>query len=266
MRYRALLAYEGTAYQGFQWQPRAPTVQGEVEGALAEVTQQRVRLLAAGRTDAGVHATGQVIAFDVVWQHEVLDLHRALNALLPADIVVRRLEPAPSDFHPRYDARSRIYRYTILNQPWRDPLLRRVTYHLRQRLDVTTMDEAAQTLIGLHDFGAVGQPTQDGGHTMRHVLAARCWGEGSLVHFEIEGNAFLRRMVRRLMGTLLWVGRGRCSVADFATILSAGVDGQAGPAAPPQGLCLRQVVYEWQWGQPVPWPDARTGSPGDVKA
>ena len=257
MRYRALLAYEGTAYQGFQWQPQAPTVQGEVEQALAQVTQQRVRVLAAGRTDAGVHATGQVIAFDVAWQHEVLDLHRALNALLPADIAVRRLEPGPSDFHPRYDARSRIYRYTVLNQPWRDPLLRRVTYHLRQPLDVAAMDRAAQTLIGLHDFAAFGQPPGDSGPTVRHVLAARCWGDSllprrsSLIHFEIEANAFLRRMVRRLMGTLLWVGRGRCSVARFAAILSAGADGRAGPSVPPQGLCLRQVIYEWQWGQGV---------------
>jgi len=249
MRYRALLAYEGTAYQGFQWQPQAPTVQGEVERALAKATRQKVRVLAAGRTDAGVHATGQVIAFDVVWRHEVIDLHRALNALLPADIVVRRLEPAPSDFHPRYDARSRIYRYTILNQPWRDPLLRRFTYHLREPLDVAKMNEAAQVLIGLHDFIAFGQPTRDEGSTMRRVFAARCWREDSLVHFEIEANAFLRRMVRRLVGTLLWVGWGRCSVADFAAILYAGADGKAGPAVPPHGLCLRQVTYDWQWGQ-----------------
>jgi len=219
-----------------------------VERALAEVTQQRVRLLAAGRTDAGVHATGQVIAFDVVWPHEVMDLHRALNALLPADIVVRRLEGAPSDFHPRYDARSRIYRYTVLNQPWRDPLLRRVTYHLREPLDVVAMDEAAQRLIGFHDFAAFGQPAQEDGSTLRHVLAARCWSEGPLIRFEIEANTFLRRMVRRLMGTLLWVGQGRCSIADFAALLSAGAEGRAGPAVPPQGLCLRQVVYEWQWG------------------
>ncbi|MEA3344785.1 MAG: tRNA pseudouridine(38-40) synthase TruA [Chloroflexota bacterium] len=249
MRYRALLAYDGTAYHGFQWQPQVSTVQGEVERALAEVTQQKVRLLAAGRTDAGVHARGQVIAFDVVWRHKVDDLHRALNALLPADIVVRELEPAPSGFHPRYDAQRRIYRYTVLNQRWRDPLLRRVTYHLREPLDVAAMDRASQKLIGVHDFAAFGQPTQEDGATIRQVFAARCWSKNSLVHFEIEANAFLRRMARRLMGTLLWVGRGRCSVDDFGAILSAGASGKAGPSVPPQGLCLREVVYEWQWDE-----------------
>jgi len=230
-----------------------------MERALLEVTAQRVRLLAAGRTDAGVHATGQVVAFDVIWRHEVIDLHRALNALLPGDIVVRRLEPAPSDFHPRYDARSRVYRYTVLNRLWRDPLLRRFAYHLREPLDVAAMDGAAQALIGLHDFTAFGRPTRDGGPTVRDVFSARCWTDGlphhrcrhSLIYFEVEANAFLRRMVRRLMGTLLWVGRGRCSAADFAAILAGGTDGQAGPAVPPQGLCLRKVVYEWQWGAPA---------------
>lgn len=249
MRYRALLAYEGTAYKGFQWQPGVPTVQGEVERALAEVTRQRVRVLAAGRTDAGVHATGQVIAFDVVWGHDTGDLHRALNARLAADIVVRKLELAPADFHPRYQARGRVYRYTILNQPWPDPLLRRVTYHLAEPLDVVAMDQAAKTLIGLHDFAAFGCPAWHGGHTVRRVSAARCWREGSLVHFEVEADAFLHRMMRRLMGTLVWVGRGHCSIDSLARILSAGADGEGAAPLPPQGLCLRQVLYEWGWGQ-----------------
>jgi tRNA pseudouridine38-40 synthase len=255
MRYRALLAYEGTAYEGFQWQPQAPTVQAEVERALLEATRQSVRLRAAGRTDAGVHAAGQVIAFDVDWQHPVRDLHRALNALLPTDIVVLRMEAAPPEFHPRYDARSRVYRYTVLNQRWRAPLLRRITLHVRQPLDVVTMDRAAQALIGPHDFAAFGRPMTDGGPTERHMFAACCWAERlqghgsehSLVHFQIEGNAFLRRMVRRLVGTLLWVGQGRCSVDEFRGILAAGADGRAGPSVPPHGLCLCQVIYDWQW-------------------
>jgi tRNA pseudouridine38-40 synthase len=255
MRYRALLAYEGTAYQGFQWQLQAPTVQGEVERALAEVTRQRVRVLAAGRTDAGVHALGQVVAFDVSWRHEVVDLHRALNALLPPDIAAPKLQLAASDFHPRHDARSRTYRYTILSQPVRDPLLRRVTYHLREPLDVEAMNRAAQAVTGLHDFGAFGQPMSDGGATVRHVFAARCWSEGfplqtggfSLIHFEIEANAYLRRMVRRLMGALICVGRGHHSVAEFVAILSGRADAQGGPTMPPQGLCLLRVAYEQQW-------------------
>ncbi len=255
MRYRALLAYEGTAYHGFQWQPQAPTVQGEVEQVLADVTRQRVRILAAGRTDAGVHALGQVIAFDISWRHKVIDLLRALNALLPPDIAVRKLERAPSDFHPRYDARSRTYRYTILNQPWRDPLLRRVTYHLREPLDVEAMDRAAQTVTGFHDFAAFGQPMSDGGPTVRHVFAARCWSEGlplsgsgeSLIHFEVEANGYLRRMVRRLTGALICVGRGQYSVADFVGILSCSAALQGGPAVPSHGLCLRRVAYEREW-------------------
>ena len=251
MRYRALLAYEGTAYQGFQWQLGGPTVQGELERALERVTQQSVRVSAAGRTDAGVHATGQVVAFDVVWQHPVPELHRALNALLPGDISALRLESAPPEFHPRYDARSRIYRYTVLNQPWRNPLLRSVTFHVREPVDVDAMHQAAQGLVGCHDFIAFGRCIQDRSHTRRHVFSAGCWREGPLVHFEIEANAFLRGMVRRLMGTLLRVGQGRCSIADFVAILMTGAESEVGPTAPPHGLCLRQVVYGWQWGEGV---------------
>lgn len=249
MRYRAILAYDGTAYRGFQWQPQVPTIQGEVERALAQATQQSVRVVAAGRTDAGVHAIGQVIAFDVPWCRDPESLHRALNALLPADIAVQRLQTAWHHFHPRYDARSRTYRYSILRRPWLDPLRRRFAYHVPHPLDVSAMDSAARSLVGVHDFCAFGRPTREGGPTVRRVLTARCWAEGSLVHFEIEANAFLRRMVRRLMGALLWVGGKRYSASDLEAVLHTGMEGQASPAVSPHGLCLRRVAYEWQWEQ-----------------
>jgi tRNA pseudouridine38-40 synthase len=263
MLYSALLAYEGTAYQGFQWQPQAPTIQGEMERALKEVTRQSVRLIGAGRTDAGVHATGQVITFDVAWLHEVADLHRALNAVLPPDIVVRKLESAPVGFHPRFDARSRTYRYTFLSQPLRDPLLRHVTYHVPDLLDVCAMNQAAQEFVGVHDFSAFGRPMDADGSTVRQVFSSRCCSEHMLrytaacmvVHFDIEANSFLRRMVRRLAGALWSVGRGRCSVREVAEMVSADRDCRgAAPALPARGLCLCRVTYDWQWS----WSDLGT--------
>jgi len=239
---RATVEYDGTDYYGFQWQADRPTVQGELERALAAITQEMIRITAAGRTDAGVHARGQVIAFHTQWRHPLADLERALNALLAKDVAVRELSLAEEGFHPRFSARSREYRYTIFNQPLRSPLARRFAYHYPYPLDVEAMDQAAGVLIGTHDFATFGQPPQ-GENTVRRVLRAGCSQEGPFVYFDIEANAFLQRMVRSIVGTLLQVGSDKLSPQDFAGILHAAERSLAGPTAPPHGLCLMRVNY-----------------------
>jgi len=242
MRVRAVVVYDGTDYGGFQRQANAPTVQAALEAALAQVTQETVAVLAAGRTDAGVHAAGQVIAFDTAWRHGLGDLRRALNAVLPADIAVQEVDEVAPKFHPRYDARSRRYQYTFYNAPVRLPLTRRYSLHVAIPLDVVAMQRAAQSLVGEHDFATFGRPPQ-GEITVRRVLTAEWSGELPWLTFDIEANAFLYRMVRSIVGTLLQVGRGRISAEEFVAVLASCDRSRAGPTAPPYGLCLMEVKY-----------------------
>jgi tRNA pseudouridine38-40 synthase len=236
------VTYDGTDYQGFQRQANGPTVQQALETALKRITQVPAKVLAAGRTDAGVHAEGQVIAFDLVWRHSLPDLERAMNAVLPPDVAVRDLAQVPPDFHPRYDARSRRYRYTVYNAPLRAPLVRRTSHHVSKPLDGEAMGQAAALLIGEHDFAAFGRPPQ-GEKTVRRVIEAEWTGNPPWLFFEIEANAFLFRMVRSIVGTLLWVGQGRLSPDGFAEILASRERSRAGQTAPAHGLCLIQVRY-----------------------
>ena len=244
MRVCATLAYDGTAYHGFQRQSaeREPSIQGELERALARILAQATGLVGAGRTDAGVHAAGQVVAFDTGWQHSLDELQRALNAVLPRDIAVLALRQAADDFHPRYQAHSREYRYTIYNAPVRHPLHQRYALHVPEPLDIVAMRTAAECLVGEHDFAAFGQATT-GESTVRHVYRASVAGESPWVRVELEANGFLYRMVRSLVGTLIEVGRARLSVARFAEILRSRDRGQAEATAAAQGLCLMRVNY-----------------------
>lgn len=243
---RALAEYDGTHYFGFQVQKGRPTVQGTLEAVLARITGEAVHVRYAGRTDTGVHALGQVIAFHTGWRHPLADLERALNALLPADIAVRQLEAVEDlRFHPRYSARSRLYRYTVWTASWRSPLVCRYAHHEPRPLNEAAMAEAAQLLLGEHDFASFGQPTQ-GESTVRVVYRAQWYRPepaSHLLYFDIEANAFLRRMVRTVVGTLLEVGKGYRSVADVAALLAAPQRGQAAPPAPASGLCLVAVRY-----------------------
>jgi tRNA pseudouridine38-40 synthase len=243
-RVRALVAYDGTGYGGFQRQSNAPSVQEVLEAALERVTGEAGQVLGAGRTDAGVHAEGQVIAFDTDWRHSLADLERALNALLPADVAVRGLAEAAPGFHPRYDALSRRYRYGVYNAATRCPLSRLYRLHVAAPLDVAAMNRAAALLVGEHDFAAFGQPTT-GDVTVRRVFLAEWhvgWAPGWL-DFEIEANAFLYRMVRSIVGTLLEVGQGRLGVDEFAAILASRDRSRAGQTAPAHGLTLVEVRY-----------------------
>lgn len=255
MRVRAVVSYDGTNYSGFQRQLDVPTIQETLETAVAQVTQESVTVLGSGRTDAGVHAVGQVIALDTTWEHSTGDLQRAMNAVLPADVAVRELTEARADFHPRYDARSRHYRYTIYDAPVRSPIGRRYSLHVPYPLDRDVMEQAAELLVGEHDFATFGQPPQ-GDVTVRRVFRAvwsrgrRDWavpGEGQngerVLTFDIEANAFLYRMVRSVVGTLLDVGQGRMSVNAFEEAFASCDRSQAGKTAAPHGLCLIKVHY-----------------------
>ncbi len=255
MRIRAIVSYDGTDYAGFQRQADVITVQEALEDSLLEVTQEQTTVLAAGRTDAGVHAVGQVIAFDTAWGHGTLDLHRALNAVLPQDIAVRALDRTEDDFHPRFEARRRWYRYRVLNGPIRAPLARRYSLHVPYPLDVEVMGGAARLLVGEQDFATFGQPPQ-GDATVREVFRAK-WevesapggpfesatGEDRFLRFDVEANAFLYRMVRSIVGTLLEVGQGRMSMGTFESAFRSRERGQAGKTAAPEGLCLMRVGY-----------------------
>ena len=245
-RYRATLAYDGSAYQGFQRQAgRTPTIQLALEQALERVTGQAVTVNGAGRTDSGVHAAGQVIAFDVAWRHRDADLLRALNAVLPGDIALQDIAQQPG-FHPRFDALARLYTYDVLNVPQRQPLLRCRAWHVWAPLDVNALNAAAALLVGEHDFATFGQPPQ-GTSTVRAVLrsewAAQPASGGALLTYSVEANAFLQHMVRRLAGTLVEVGRGALTVAQFEAAFRAADLAQAGPLAPPHGLMLAAVRY-----------------------
>jgi tRNA pseudouridine38-40 synthase len=198
----------------------------------------------AGRTDAGVHASGQVIAFDLDWGHSAHDLRNALNANLPDDVAVREVEVAAAGFHPRYDARNRTYQYAIYVADVRDPLRRFHAWHLTGGLDTHAVQQAADVLVGTQDFATFGTPPQ-GEVTVREVLEAR-WDVSNGGHehrFTITANAFLYRMVRSIMGTLVMVGQERMTVDGFRAILAARDRQQSGPAAPPQGLTLTEVKY-----------------------
>lgn len=242
MRVKAVVAYDGGGYGGFQRQKNAPSIQAELERALEKLTQTACPVLASGRTDAGVHAEGQVIAFDTAWQHTLPDLQRALNAVLPAQIAVLQIESAAPTFHPRYDALRRAYRYTIHCGAVRNPFAARYSLRVERALNLEAMQAAASMLVGKHDFAAFGSPPV-GENTVREVYCAAWTPQEAWLYFDIEANAFLYRMVRMLVGTLLRVGYEALSPAAFGEILRRRERRQAGPAVAPQGLCLRRVLY-----------------------
>jgi tRNA pseudouridine38-40 synthase len=247
-RYKAIIEYDGTDYVGFQRQaPEAgPTVQGELESALAAINRgEAVTVLGAGRTDTGVHAAGQVVAFQLNWPHGPGTLVRALNANLPPAIAVKQAEECAADFHPRYSAKGRRYRYTILNAPARSPLRERFAWRAwPPALNVSAMIEASAYLIGRKDFAAFGIAPDEGGHTVREVREAR-WATPaeSELEFYIEADAFLHRMVRSIVGALRRVGAGELTPAEFGGIVGSKDRSRAGTPAPPQGLCLMEVIY-----------------------
>lgn len=245
-RVRADLEYDGADFVGWQAQAEAHgrTVQGALEQAIARITGAPSRVVGAGRTDAGVHATGQVAHFDTAWSRPLPLLHRALNAVLPRDVAVMALIAARPDFHARYDAREREYVYTVLNRPSRAPLWTRTSWHVPEPLDIEAMGGAAQALLGRHDFRAFGRPMRDTGSTVRTVTALTVERRSAAtVTLTVRADAFLRHMVRHLTYALVEVGRGRLTPVDVAAILASTDPNRLRGTAPPQGLCLVRVIY-----------------------
>lgn len=248
-RYAAILAYDGSDYQGFQRQPLpTPTIQAAVEAAVMAITKQSTTVVGAGRTDTGVHALGQVIAFDVDWNHSEDQLLSAINSQLPLDIALQRLWQQ-DDFHPRYDARWRQYAYRIATVKARNPLLNRQVWQLMgERLNLDAMREAAAKCLGERDFAAFGRPPQPGSkNTVRQVFQSRWEKEskayGAAYTYRIRGTAFLYHMVRRIVGMMVQVGRGRLSLEGFEEIMRNCDIERAKVLAPPQGLVLEAVGY-----------------------
>lgn len=253
MKFRVTLAYDGTAFHGFQTQANARSVQGELETALAVIAGHEVGVAGAGRTDTGVHATGQVAAFQLEWRHPAQDLVRALNSRLPEDLAVLDAAACDDRFHPRFSAISRTYEYAIVAAaPY--PMLGRYAWRMEALPDREAMQAAADRLVGEADFAAFGTaPTgaASGETTVRRVLRAG-WAAESVpfgrevwpgLRFTIEANAFLYRMVRRIVRALVRVGRGEWTPGDVETILKSGDPQRATGLAPAAGLCLVEVKY-----------------------
>ncbi len=239
MRYRARVEYDGTDFAGFQVQRGARTVQGELEAALARISGgSRVRVAAAGRTDAGVHATGQVIAFTDPNGRTAKELARALDALLPDGVAIREVRRVQVGFNPRYAARYREYRYTVWNGP-RSPLRERYALGVRDQLDTAAMERAGSVLVGRHDFSAFGVAHRQ---PVRIVHSIRVRRNGSLVTIDVAADAFLGQMVRRMVAALLEVGHGSTNEEAVAAALASRRPAFNGAAAPAKGLCLRRVV------------------------
>jgi len=242
---RLTVEYEGTAYQGWQVQPGGPTIQEVLERALATALREPVRVRGAGRTDAGVHACGQVAAVRVSLQPPDLErLRLSLNALTPDDIAIRDVAVVDDGFDPRRDARSRLYEYRIWNGPVPSPFWRRHAWHVPLALDVAAMSVAAATLVGEHDFAAFrGADAAPQRSTVRRVLETTLRADGPLLLYRIEATGFLKHMVRNIIGTLVPIGRGERPPSTMRAVLESRDRTQAGPTAPPHGLVLVAVRY-----------------------
>lgn len=258
--FKLTLEYDGAAFFGWQVQPDRRTVQGEVERAIADITREPVRIQGASRTDAGVHALGQVASFSCRTRLAPPELKKALNAVLPPDVSVLGCEAVASGFHARFDATGKRYIYRILNRSEPSPLERDRSLHVREPLSVAAMDEGARHVLGEHDFSAFeteatlrrreleekGRLTADA--SVRRItdvaVTASPFSGGTMVVLEVSGTGFLYNMVRTLVGTLVQVGRGQRPASDVADIVASRQRARAGPTAPPRGLFLDRVFYE----------------------
>ena len=247
--FKVTLSYDGTEFSGFQSQLNVRSVQGELETALAEVEGTRVVVYAAGRTDAGVHALGQVASFTLSSPILAADLLRALNAKLPEDVRILSVDEAAAGFNARFHARSKVYRYRISNTRVMSPFQRRYAWHISRALDLEAMRRAARALVGKHDFASFRAISGSTATSIRTVMRSE-WmeeplaGGGRLLTYEITGNGFLKYMVRTIVGTLVEVGDGRRSPSTMDSLLNAKNRAAAGPTAPPAGLYLVRVDYD----------------------
>jgi len=245
------LEYDGNRYVGWQRQAEGESIQGLLEDALAKFEGGPVTAHGAGRTDAGVHALGQVASAHVSFTHPPATIGRGLNATLPEDIRVIGVADMPEDFHARFSARSKTYRYQMSTDPIGDPFSRRLVWQLREQLDLETMARAAATLVGTHDFAAFQSAGTDVTTTVRTIvrsdivmLPAGPPGAPARFAYDVTADGFLRHMVRAIVGTLVEIGRGRRDAESLAQLLDGGTRAQAGATAPPHGLFLVRVDYD----------------------
>lgn len=243
-RFAATVSYDGTAFAGSQVQPNARTVQEELEIAARALFGRPTRVELAGRTDSGVHAIGQVAALTAETRLEAATVRRALNAHLPEDVAVRAVREAPSGFDPRRWARRRWYRYTIANGEAREPLSRRTAWFVEGNLDFQAMQAAAAALAGTRDFSAFSGPLEPGRTPVRTVFTAGWTRSGETLLFDIEADAFLPQMVRRIIGALIRAGRRATTVEEIVRLLEQAEPGSMAYVAPAHGLCLQRVWYD----------------------
>lgn len=238
-----VVEYDGRRYHGFQWQAKLPTVQAELERAIRKLTGESRRVIAASRTDAGVHAKGQVVSFRTQSALPPRTFVRALNYYLPTDIAVKGACSVNVDFNVRRDALSREYDYYILNSSTRSPLFEGFAYIVPVELDIEMMNKACKFLEGEHDFASFATALGERRSTVRTVCEARMTREDDLVDFHIRANSFLPHQVRNTVGLLIRVGAGKVGLEEFRQIMEEKMLGSAGPTAPACGLCLTRVNY-----------------------
>lgn len=243
-RIKLILEYNGARYHGWQVQPDTVTIQGTVEASLTRITANPVRLHAAGRTDAGVHALAQVVHFDTRSDLPLADLQRGLNRLLPDDIVVRQAAEAALDFHSQYAAKQKTYAYIVYNHPLRSAFRAPYAWHIRKPLDVAGMREAAAVLLGRHDFSAFRASSCTARSPVRCLERLAIKRRAEQIFFVLRANGFLQHMVRNIVGTLVIIGQGKVPPHHMHDILQSRQRLLAGPTAPPHGLFLLRVQYD----------------------
>ena len=241
---KLVIEYDGTNYHGWQVQPNAVSIQETIEERLSTILQENIRITASGRTDAGVHALAQVAHFHSKSHLDVKNIQRGLNGLLPPDISIKEICDVDHEFHARYSAKSKVYRYIILNQQFPSPLYRNFSWLIHFHLDIELMNKAIQPLKGRHDFSSFQASGCNSHHPVREVYNVSIKeSPNRLICLDIEANAFLKQMVRNIVGTIVDVGNGRIGIEEFAEILRAKDRKRAGITAPARGLFLLKVRY-----------------------
>ncbi len=240
---KLLIEFEGSAYHGWQFQANGLSIQEVIEKALHKILKKETRVFGASRTDAGVHAEGMVAHFTAKSNMTELDFMRALNSLLPHDIVIKEVSEVSMDFDARHSAGRKTYRYTILNRPFPSALLYRRCMFVPFPMDIPAMIEAKGHLVGKHDFTSFRASNCSAKHAIRYLFKIDLIQEGDFIYLVFDGGGFLKHMVRNIVGTLILVGRGQLKAGDVKRILEAKDRKQAGPTAQPQGLCLVNIEY-----------------------